>query len=82
VQTFGCAWSDLAPKALRSPADAARLLALAGVTIALPVAPLVTAALAARDLLFAERFGREWLGATFRRPVAPPPLGPAASAAG
>lgn len=80
LRNFGFAWRELGPKAHRSPADAARLLALAGLTIAMPAAPLVTAALFARDLLFADRFGRQWLEAAFRRPVAPPPLGPAASA--
>ena len=81
LQNFGFAWRELLPKAPRSPADAARFLAVAGLTLAMPVAPLVTAALYVRDLLFADRFGRHWLGATFRRPAAPPPLGPAASAA-
>lgn len=81
LANFGFAWRELLPKVHRSPADAARLLAVAGLTVAMPVAPLVTAALYVRDLIFAARFGREWLGATFRRPVAPPPLGPAASAA-
>jgi predicted metal-dependent phosphoesterase TrpH len=81
LQSFGFAWRDLLPRAAGSPADAARLLAVAGLTLAMPVAPLVTAALYVRDLLFADRFGHQWLGETFRRPVAPPPLGPAASAA-
>jgi predicted metal-dependent phosphoesterase TrpH len=81
LQNFGFAWRELLPKAHRSPADAARLLAVAGLTLAMPVAPLVTAALYVRDLLFADRFGHQWLGAAFRRGVAPPPLGPAASAA-
>jgi predicted metal-dependent phosphoesterase TrpH len=80
LRTFAFAWRELLPKAHRSPTDAARLLALAGLTVAMPVAPLVTAALYVRDLGFADRFGRQWLGAAFRRPLAPPPFGPAASA--
>lgn len=79
LRNFGFAWRELLPVAHRSPAHAARLLAVAGLTLAAPVAPLVTAALYVRDLLFADRFGRQWLGTAFRRPVAPPPLGPAAS---
>jgi predicted metal-dependent phosphoesterase TrpH len=64
LQNFGFAWRELLPKACCTPADAARLLAVAGLTLAMPVAPLVTAALFVRELLFAHRFGRQWLGAT------------------
>jgi predicted metal-dependent phosphoesterase TrpH len=82
LRNFGYAWRELAPLARRSPRDAARFAAVAGLTLAGPLAPVVTAALYVRDLLFADRFGRQWQRAAGVGAVRRPPVGGAASAEG
>jgi len=81
IRNFRGGYRELAPRALCGLSDLVRFAALLAATLALPVAPLVTAALQVRDLLFAERFGAAWR-ATLERPSRFRHLGTAAPAEG